>query len=69
MNDTEQRAYDAANKRIRELSDELCLLSDELHFYRNLASRWHDIAYQLMSIDRLREQHESMIKEGNNTDE
>ena len=62
MNDTEQKAYDAANKKIYELEN-------ELYFYRNLASHWHDIAYQLMSVDRLHDEHESVIKEGNNADE
>ncbi|MCR5807070.1 MAG: hypothetical protein K6G68_08565 [Oscillospiraceae bacterium] len=46
MTDTEQAAYDAAEKNIVKLHD-------DREYYKRLASYWRDIAKRLMDIEEL----------------
>ena len=46
MTDTEQAAYDAAEKKIEELQD-------EVSYYRQLADRWFNVAKDIMSVEKL----------------
>ena len=49
MTDTEQAAYDAAEKKIEELQK-------EVDYYRRLAGRWFIVAKNLISIEQLQEE-------------
>lgn len=49
MTDTEQAAYDAAEKKIAELQKEVA-------YYRQLAGRWFIVAKNLISIEQLQEE-------------
>ena len=49
MTDTEQAAYDAAEKKIAELQKEEA-------YYRQLAGRWFTVANNLISIEQLQEE-------------
>lgn len=49
MTDTEQAAYDAAEKKIEELQKEVA-------YFRQLAGRWFIVAKNLISIEQLQEE-------------
>lgn len=49
MTDTEQAAYDAAQKKIEELQKEVA-------YFRQLAGRWFTVAKNLISIEQLQEE-------------
>ena len=49
MTDTEQAAYDAAEKKIEELQK-------EVSYFRQLAGRWFTVAKNLISIEQLQEE-------------
>lgn len=51
MTDIEQAAYDAATNKMAKMQT-------DLEYYRKLASYWHDIAYMLMSVENLRDDHQ-----------
>ena len=46
MTDTEQAAYDAAEKKIAELQD-------EVSYYKLLADTWFNVAKDIMSVEKL----------------
>lgn len=48
MTDTEQAAYDAAEKKIAELQEEVA-------YFRQLADKWFTVAKNLISIEQLQE--------------
>jgi hypothetical protein len=48
MTDTEQAAYDAAEKKIEELQKEVA-------YYKQLADSWFNVATNLISIEKLQE--------------
>lgn len=52
MTDTEQAAYDAAEKKIAELQD-------EISYYRQLADRWFNVAKDLMAVEKLQSDRHS----------
>lgn len=55
MTDTEHAAYDAANKEIERLKD-------ELWEYKGLAKQWRDIAVRLMAIERAHRRIEGNVE-------
>ena len=52
MTDTEQAAYDAVEKKIAELQDEVT-------YYRQLADRWFNVAKDIMSVEKLQSDRHS----------
>lgn len=52
MTDTEQAAYDAANKEIEQLKDEIEQLKDEMWEYMGLVKQWRNITVRLMNIEQ-----------------
>lgn len=52
MTDTEQTAYDAANKEIEQLKDEIEQLKDEMWEYMGLVKRWRNITVRLIDIEQ-----------------
>jgi len=52
MTDTEQAAYDAAQKKIEQLKDEIEQLKDEMWEYMGLVKRWRNITVRLMDIEQ-----------------
>lgn len=52
MTDTEQVAYDAANKKIERLKDEIEQLKDEMWEYMGLVKQWRNITVRLMNIEQ-----------------
>lgn len=62
MTDTEQAAYDAANKEIERLKDEIEQLKDEAWEYKGLVKQWREIAVRLMNIERVHHRIEGDVE-------
>ena len=52
MTDTEQAAYDAAQKKIAELQDEVA-------YHKQLADKWFNVAKDLMAVAKLQSDRHS----------
>lgn len=62
MTDTEQAAYDAANKEIEQLKDEIEQLKDEMWEYMGLVKQWRNITVRLMNIEQAHRRIEGNVE-------
>ena len=62
MTDTEQTAYDAANKEIERLKDEIEQLKDEMWEYLGLVKHWRTRTVRLMTIEQAHRRIEGEVE-------